>query len=136
VTTAGRGLPRSTTARPPPGSAPSHGRSNAWRDSVFGYHHFRSTAREVLSVAAGDVWLAFAGLSGQQVTVRAGDVRRRAPAMSFSTAILVSVRRSIAGPTTCCITSGKAIIPWQASGEVTADGRNRGGYIVEKAATI
>ena len=52
----------------------AHGWSNAWRDGIFGFHHFHSTAHEVLGIAAGIVRVAFGGPSGQEVTVRAGDV--------------------------------------------------------------
>jgi len=51
----------------------AHGWSNSWRDGIFGYHHFHSTAHEALGIAAGEVRVAFGGPSGQEVTVRAGD---------------------------------------------------------------
>jgi uncharacterized protein YjlB len=52
----------------------AHDWSNSWRNGIFGFHHFHSTAHEVLGIAAGEVQVAFGGPSGQEVTVRAGDV--------------------------------------------------------------
>ena len=52
----------------------AHDWSNGWRDGIFDYRHFHSTAHEVLGIAAGAVRVAFGGPSGQEVTVRAGDV--------------------------------------------------------------
>lgn len=52
----------------------AHGWSNAWRDGIFAYHHFHSTAHEVLGIAAGAVTVAFGGPEGCQVALRAGDV--------------------------------------------------------------
>jgi uncharacterized protein YjlB len=51
-----------------------NGWSNSWRDGIFDYHHFHSTAHEVLGVARGTAHVCFGGPSGQVVGVRAGDV--------------------------------------------------------------
>jgi uncharacterized protein YjlB len=46
----------------------------AWRDGVHPFHHFHSTAHEVLGVARGEASVLFGGPNGQVLTVRAGDV--------------------------------------------------------------
>ena len=52
----------------------AHGWSNAWRNGIHGFHHFHSTAHEVLGIAAGAVRVAFGGPAGRELTVQAGDV--------------------------------------------------------------
>jgi uncharacterized protein YjlB len=46
----------------------------AWRDGVHPFHHFHSTAHEVLGIARGEVTVLFGGPSGEVLTVKAGDV--------------------------------------------------------------
>ncbi len=45
-----------------------------WRASIFTYHHFHSTAHEVLGVAAGDAWVQMGGPKGRELRIFAGDV--------------------------------------------------------------
>ena len=46
----------------------------AWRNGVYPFHHFHSTAHGVLGVARGEVSVLFGGPGGAVLTVKAGDV--------------------------------------------------------------
>jgi uncharacterized protein YjlB len=45
-----------------------------WRDTVYDYHHFHSTAHEALGVVRGEAIIRFGGEEGQSFQVFAGDV--------------------------------------------------------------
>jgi uncharacterized protein YjlB len=51
-----------------------HGWLGAWRDGIFSYHHFHSTAHEVLGIVAGRASVALGGPDGETVEVAGGDV--------------------------------------------------------------
>jgi uncharacterized protein YjlB len=71
----------------------SHGWLGAWRDGIFSFHHFHSTAHEVLGVVAGRADVVLGGPRGRRFEVRSGDVlvlpagtghRRRSAAGGFT----------------------------------------------------
>src|SRR5690606_9315115 len=51
-----------------------NGWHGAWRDGIYPYHHYHSTAHEVLGVASGEAQVRLGGRNGMTLTIRAGDV--------------------------------------------------------------
>jgi|GEM_PF-573478 len=45
-----------------------------WRDKIYNYHHYHSTAHEVMGVAAGYARVRLGGISGDDVELEPGDV--------------------------------------------------------------
>lgn len=52
----------------------SNGWGDSWRDGIYDYHHYHSTAHEVLGVFSGTARVAFGGDKGVVLEVHAGDV--------------------------------------------------------------
>jgi uncharacterized protein YjlB len=46
----------------------------AWRDGIYPFPHYHSTAHEVLGIARGEAKVRFGGARGRVLTVRTGDV--------------------------------------------------------------
>ena len=51
-----------------------HGWSDGWRNGIYSFLHFHTTAHEVLGIAGGEARVQFGGANGQILTVAAGDV--------------------------------------------------------------
>ena len=52
----------------------SHGWGDAWRDGIYGYHHYHSTAHEALGCYRGKANVLFGGERGVALEITAGDV--------------------------------------------------------------
>jgi len=51
----------------------AHGWGGSWRNGIFPFHHYHSTAHEVLGIARGEAEVRFGGEHGETLRVRAGD---------------------------------------------------------------
>lgn len=52
----------------------ANGWGGAWRNGIYSFPHYHSTAHEVLGICRGEARVRFGGAAGIELTVRAGDV--------------------------------------------------------------
>jgi uncharacterized protein YjlB len=50
-----------------------HGWGGSWRNGIYPFHHYHSTAHEVLGIAKGEAEVRFGGEDGKTLHVKAGD---------------------------------------------------------------
>lgn len=75
----GTGTPTALSDSPDPATIfeslfQSNGWGDGWRNGVFPFHHFHSTAHEVLGVYSGNARVQFGGDDGLTLDIAAGDV--------------------------------------------------------------
>lgn len=51
-----------------------NGWSQGWRNGIYPFHHFHSTAHEVLGIVGGEVDVTLGGDTGEIASLRAGDI--------------------------------------------------------------
>lgn len=51
----------------------SHRWGHCWRNGIFDFHHYHSTAHEVLGIARGSAEVMFGGATGETLALQAGD---------------------------------------------------------------
>jgi uncharacterized protein YjlB len=69
-----KGLKTRGSAAPIEALVRANGWGGSWRNGVYGYHHYHSTAHEVLSVYGGTAEVQFGGEDGVVVSIARGDV--------------------------------------------------------------
>jgi uncharacterized protein YjlB len=52
----------------------ANGWAGAWRNGIYSFHHFHSTAHEVLGIVAGTATVMLGGPEGRELRVRRGQV--------------------------------------------------------------
>lgn len=52
----------------------SNGWGSSWRNGIYSFHHYHSTAHEVLAIARGTARVRFGGENGPVIDVQPGDV--------------------------------------------------------------
>lgn len=52
----------------------AHGWEPGWRNGVYPFHHYHSTAHEALACSRGEARVIFGGEGGKEIALRAGDI--------------------------------------------------------------